>query len=250
MNIGTNAKVETVEPSVFASLIAEEIAASIEECIDDHGSCSLVLSGGSTPSSVYRLLSRPPFSDDIPWDKVHLFIGDDKWIFGEDSKTNIRMISETLLNHRKSPEANVHCLDMSLPSAKDSAEAYSNDIKRYFNLKDGETPAFDIVLLGVGADGHIASVFPNSPLINDKTSIACAVENDGVESVTLTPHVLFNGKRILILVRGRDKADVVQQVLREREAAQKLPIMLYKEASDRVTWFLCSEAAQLLAGVL
>ncbi|MGI6524174.1 MAG: 6-phosphogluconolactonase [Bdellovibrionota bacterium] len=239
-----NAKIETVEPGTFAGVVADEIVASILESVEERGQCSLVLSGGSTPSAVYRLLARPPHEQDIPWDKVHLFIGDDKW-----DNTNFRMVSETLLVHKRCPEANIHRIDTTVANPQAAAATYTQDIKDFFQLKDGDTPVFDVVLLGVGSDGHIASAFPDSTVVHDRESIACAVEHEGIDRITLTPHVLFNGRRILILVKGRDKAEIVQRVLSGEDTAQELPATLYKGANDRVTWFLCSEAAQLLNGV-
>jgi len=246
----SNARIETVETGIFASVVADEIAASIIEAIDDHGCCSMVLSGGSTPSSVYRLLSRVPYTQDIPWDNVHLFIGDDKWATTEDVRSNSLMISETLLSHHKSPTQNIHFINTGLANSEEAARAYTKDIKTFFNIKNDEVPSFDVVLLGVGADGHIASAFPDSTVLHDHQSIACAVEHEGIKGITLTPHVLFNGKRILILVKGKDKAEIVNEILRGRHSAMEMPAMLYQEAAERVTWFLSSDAAQLLNGLL
>ena len=246
------ANVEKVEPGSFAAVVADELVASIFECIEDHGRCTIVLAGGSTPSAIYRLLARPPRVQDIPWQNVHMFWGDERWVPSDDSQSNYRMVCETLLSHHKSPDANVHKVDTSLPNPEEAARQYQSEIQQFFALPPGGTPVFDLVLLGVGADGHTASIFPSSDVIGDRSSLCRAVvmPQGGGDRVTLTPEVLFRARRVLFLVKGRDKADVLRRVFLGNESVEELPAKLYEEAAERVTWFICSEAARELDGVL
>lgn len=246
------ANVEKVEPGSFAAVVADEIVASILENVEDHGRCTLVLSGGSTPSAIYRLLARPPRVHEVPWSKVHLFWGDERWVSSDDSQSNYRMVCETLLSHRKSPEENVHRVDTSLPDPAEAAALYGAHLRQFFGVAEDEVPVFDIVLLGVGTDGHTASIFPSSEVVADRVSLCKAVQLPPAAGsrVTLTPPVLFAGRRILFLVKGRDKADIVRRVFLGSETVEELPAKLYEHGAERVTWFLCSEAARELDGVL
>ncbi len=245
------ASVERVEPGSFAAVVADEIVATILENIEDHGRCSLVLAGGSTPAAIYRLLARPPRVHDIPWENVHLFWGDERWTSAEDSQSNYRMVNETLLSHRKSPSENVHRINTSLAGPEQAAEEYESVVRKFFGLQDQETPVFDLVLLGVGADGHTASIFPGSEVLDDTASICRAVvqPETGSTRITLTPRVLFSGRRILFLVKGRDKAEVVRRIFTGSENDHQLPALLSEKAAERVTWFVCSEAARELDGI-
>jgi 6-phosphogluconolactonase len=248
-----NVSVEIVDQKSFAGVVADEIVASITDSIHDHGRCLIALCGGGTPSNIYRLLARPPRVSDIEWDKVHIFWGDERWVPADHNRSNFRMTQETLLSHINIPAKNIHPVDTSLASAKKSAQVYEEEIRKTAGIKDKEIPVFDLVLLGLGEDGHTASLFPGSKAIagEKKGVIACAVKHpDGDESrVTLAPGVLFSARQILFLVKGEGKSEILKKTLEGEEKVAEIPAQLYRKVSDNVTWFVDSAAATQLEAV-
>lgn len=260
-------EVEIVEPSLFAGSVADELVASISEIVADKGQCSVVLSGGSTPGAVYRSMATPPRVGEVPWKDVVLFLGDERWVPHDDPQSNSRMVRETLLapltvDHAGLDSSGVTAprfaaIDTSLATPDMGAAAYDAVIREILaggrDVQDQvEQPpvVFDIVLLGLGEDGHFASVFPESELIDEyrqgKSSGLCRAAvnpHDGSQRISLTPQAIFGAKRVYFLVAGRNKGDVVRRVLTGNEDPLKLPAMLYRKASARITWFLDSGAA-------
>ena len=243
------ANIEVVEAKLLAGVVADEIIASIQEAIGERGSCSLVLAGGRTPGSIYRLLSRPPRVNQIEWDKVTVFWGDERWVPPDDTQSNFKLASETLLSHIPDPGPEVFPVDTSVGSAKQGAKKYEEAIRGALKLSSGEIPKFDLVLLGVGEDGHTASIFPGSELLKGGDSICYAVKhpNGGADRVTFSPKVLSNARRILFIARGESKAEIVHRVLEGDEKAEALPARLFDQVRDVVTWFVDSEAATKLS---
>lgn len=242
--------IEVIEPKLFAGAVADEIVASVHDCITERGRCSIVLAGGSTPGAIYRTLSKPPRVEDIDWSKVTVYWGDERWVLHSDNMSNFKMTQETLLSQLPEPGPQVLPVDTSLRSAAEGAKAYGKTIADVEKTAAGEMPTFDIVLLGVGEDGHTASLFPGSPLLRQGSSaIAEAVKapDGGMERITLTPEALFKGRHIFFIVKGDGKADIMKRVLEGEDSVEVIPARLYQNAADRVTFFLDSGAAQRLA---
>lgn len=238
-------RIEIIEPRLFAGAVADEIVASITEIVGERGQCSVVLSGGSTPAAVYRALATPPRVTDVPWDKVLFFWGDERWVSHSDSRSNYKMASETLLSNISSSKLKVFPIETSLPSASASASQYAKTIAAQKLPERNKLPVFDLVLLGMGEDGHIASVFPGSPVIGKTGHLCEAVVHpqDKSERVTLTPEILFNAERIIFIVSGQAKANMLKSVFNSEATVNDVPAVLYEQAKDRVTWFLDSAAA-------
>jgi 6-phosphogluconolactonase len=240
--------IERIGSRAYASAVADEIVASIGESIEDHGSCSLVLAGGGTPSTIYRLLARPPRASEVSWHNVHLFWGDERWVGGDDNQSNYHMAQETLLSHIRIPAENLHRINTSLESPQHAAAAYEAEIRRVLGCAATDVPVFDLVLLGVGKDGHTASLFPNSEVLEQRGTVCHAVggpDGHGYR-VTLSPDVLVSARRVLFIVTGRGKAEVVKRVLEGSESYRELPAKISERVSGRVTWFLDMEASQEL----
>jgi len=233
--------VEVIEPMLFAGVVADEIVASIGEAIAERGSCSIALAGGSTPGAIYRCLAKPPRVSEIEWAKVNLFWGDERWVPQSDTQSNFKMTHETLLGQILGSAPKIYPIDTSLESPDAGAAAYSKTIATVL----GESPVFDLVILGIGEDGHTASIFPHSPVVGMKGGISVAVQHpeDKRYRVTLTPAVLFNARRTVFIVKGEGKADILRRVLEGTESAEILPAKLYQSAAERVTFFLDSGAA-------
>lgn len=241
--------VERIEPRLFNGAVADEIVASLNDAIQERGRASLVLAGGITPSGVYRQLSVPPRVEDLDWSKVWIYWGDERFVPHTDGRSNFKMVQETLLCQIGTHKPKVFAVDTSLPSAESAAEAYAALITREENLAGDSLPVFDLVLLGVGEDGHTASLFPHSALLKKRGGICFADRHptDGSARVTLSPDALFGARRVAFLVKGEGKAEIVREVLEGSGDADAFPANRYRDASGQITWFIDSGAALKLS---
>ena len=244
--------IEIVEPKLFSGVVADELIASISDAIADHGKCSLVLSGGKTPGEIYRTMALPPRVEEVDWSKLILYWGDERFVPEHDVQSNYQTVKETLLARLPENGPTVHPINTALKSAAAAAEAYEKTIRASEKIGAQDYPVFDLVMLGVGEDGHIASIFPGSPMIKKPLGKLCssATAPDGeIERISLTPEAIFAAKKILIIVRGENKADIVEKVLSGSESELDLPAKLYKRGGSRVTWFLDSSAAKKASAI-
>ncbi|MEZ4753417.1 MAG: 6-phosphogluconolactonase [Bdellovibrionota bacterium] len=238
--------IEIIETRLFPGVVADELVAAIGDAIADHGSCSLVLSGGQTPASTYRELSRPPRVSEIDWGNVKMFWGDERFVESDSTHSNYNMVDDTLLHNISDPKPEVFKINTKLKTPEATATAYEQTIRSALEISETEVPEFDIVLLGIGDDGHIASLFPKSKLISDNKSLCCAVSKDCGEypRITLMPAALFSARKIYFLVRGEDKAEIISRVIAGNESESELPAMLYRRVPEKVTWFVDSAAGK------
>lgn len=246
--------IEIVEARLHAPTVADEIVASISDTLAEKDRCSLVLSGGSTPAAIYRNLSRPPRVAEIEWDKIALYWGDERWVAKDNNLSNYHMVDETLLHNLSDPLPQCFSVDTSLESAEAGALDYERVISAEEGVAAGEYPKFDIVLLGVGEDGHFASVFPHSSHLAadpfaQPAPICFAAENpdDGTRRVSLSPAAILSAQRIFVLVKGSGKSEIVRKVLEGGEFTPDIPASILHFARGRLRWFIDSEAAQKLA---
>jgi len=246
-------KTEIIDAKHFAGAVADEVVAVLNEAVAERGSATLVLAGGSTPGTVYRALSRPPRTEALAWSKVRLYLGDERWVSAEDDLSNSRMVRETLLDGLTSEKPTFSPLNTSLGSVEEGAKAYEQLLMK--NEGKGGVPAFDLLLLGMGEDGHTASLFPASPLLKagSNTDALCSVATHpadggkpGGTRVTMMPKLLLNARRTIVIVSGESKASMVQRALEGLEDVNVLPVRLLKDSKGEVTWFLDSGAAKLL----
>ncbi|NDC38529.1 MAG: 6-phosphogluconolactonase [Proteobacteria bacterium] len=234
--------VEIFEPRLFDGAVADEIVASVQERIAEKGRCSIALAGGSTPAGVYRSMTKPPRVSEVNWGAIDLFLGDERWVPPADDQSNYRMIQETFLSNLKEALPTIYPVDTTLSAPSAGAQNYAKTIQE---VTGG---SLDIVLLGIGDDGHTASLFPGSSVLADKTQIVHAVRHpsNGTERVTLAAHLLFGAWRVFFIVKGEGKAEIMRRVLNGSEPPSVLPSRLYVEASGRVTFLLDSAAAKQL----
>jgi 6-phosphogluconolactonase len=240
--------IERIESPLFNGAVADEIAASLSDAIADRGRATLVLAGGSTPSAIYRLLALPPRVHDIEWSKVVLYFGDERFVPQSDGKSNFKMVHDTLLHPLGAKAPRCISVDTTVATPTEAARAYAEAIIKEEKLSTGETPVFDLVLLGVGEDGHTASLFPHSPLLNESQGIAAAATHpsDGTERVTILPEIIRAARRLAFVVKGESKSEIVQRVLEGAGDVDAYPANLYRSARGAVTWFLDSAAAVAL----
>ena len=236
--------VEIIEPRLFAGTVSEELARAMSEAIDDRGHCFVVLAGGSTPAAVYRALGTPPRVGEIDWSKVTFLMGDERWVGHEDTLSNLKMVNTQLISHLKGELPRVIPVDTSLGSPEEGAERYAADIRAAMGCGTQEMPQFDLVLLGIGNDGHIASLFPGQEALNEQRALTVTAiqPEDGTQRVSLTMPALVAARRVYLLVSGAGKAQIMHQVIDQRKDG--LPAVEFlKQRKPLTTCFLDSAAA-------
>jgi 6-phosphogluconolactonase len=204
------------------------------------------LSGGTTPKRVYELLGRAPRRDHIPWQRVHWFWGDERFVPHDDPRSNFHMAAEALLRRAPVPPANIHPIPTEQGSPAGEAAAYETMLKRFYGADsfDPARPLFDLTLLGLGEDGHTASLFPGSPALAETRRWAVPVAGpDGLDRITLTYPALASSAVILFLVTGERKR---QALTRARAGDPALPATGLRP-DGAVYWFVDRAAAELAA---
>jgi len=225
--------------------VAEEFVRAARTAIGAQGRFTVALSGGSTPKSLYSLLasSYPSFV----WNRVFLFFGDERHVPPTDSESNYRMVKESLLSKISIPSENVFRVPAENPDAAAAASDYEAQLRRFFELKGAEFPRFDLILLGVGPDGHTASLFPDSAALDESSRLVVAnwAAKYNTYRITFTFPVINRAGEVLFLVSGADKADMLQQVL-EGKSTPALPAQRVEPANGNLLWMLDEAAAAKL----
>jgi 6-phosphogluconolactonase len=228
----------------LARRAAEQLAARAAESIARTGRFAVALSGGSTPRTVYSLLAAPEFRDRIDWPRVHLFWGDERCVSPVHPDSNFRMVQEALLSKIAIPAENIHrMMGENEPAA--AAAAYEQDLKKLFGANQGDWPRFDLIFLGLGEDGHTASLFPGSAALSeDKRWVAVAyVERLRAHRLTLTFPVINAAKQITFLVSGASKRAIVKQLLGAGAEAADFPAAKVRPVDGKHTWLITQDAA-------
>jgi 6-phosphogluconolactonase len=227
---------------------AERFVTASEVAIQARGRFTVVLSGGSTPRSLYSLLAAEPFSSRIDWQKVHFFWGDERSVPPIHKDSNFRMVRETLLSKVNAPLTNVHRIPGEKTVASEAAKVYAGDLKSFFSLREGEWPRFDLVLLGMGPDGHTASLFPDTLVLHEATALVASPWVDKLKCyrITLTPPALNHAAQIVFFVAGSDKAPSLHEVLEGSFRPETYPAQLIRPLDGKVTWMVDREAAAQL----
>ncbi len=209
---------------------------------------SAALSGGSTPRRLYELLAKPPHGAEIPWDQVQLFQVDERCVPPHDSQSNYRMIREALLCHVPIPGENFHRMAAERPDRDEAARVYAAELAQVLAPGPGEFPRLDLVFLGLGPDGHTASLFPGSPALTERTLWVCSnfVEKFAAHRLTLTYPVLNAARRVVFLVSGEEKAETLRRVLRPDAGAPPLPARNIRPPEGAVSWYVDEAAAKFL----
>lgn len=233
-----------VDANELSLRAAEAAVRTINESVLTKGSFSLALAGGNTPRILYHLLAKK-FRDYIPWTKVHVFWGDERYVPLEDPQSNYRMARENLLDHVPCPAANVHPMPTHLSDPDIAAQDYEKTLRSYF---PESLPRFDLILLGLGEEGHTASLFPGSPALEEKTRWVVAVKAPAEPSLrlTLTLPVLTHAANVYFVVTGLNKAQALRHVLTGSPDPKNYPAASVRLAQGAVIWWVDLEAAALV----
>ncbi|HXX20700.1 MAG TPA: 6-phosphogluconolactonase [Candidatus Acidoferrum sp.] len=218
----------------------DELMRVMAEAVRERGRFAIALSGGRTPEKLYRLWAeRERQSPQTPWEKVHLFWGDERYVPKDDPLSNYRMTREALIAHVPIPAANVHRVpgaeDFATPEA--AAGAYDAELRRFFGAA---VPAFDLQLLGLGGEGHTASLFPGSPALEETKRWVMAIEAPAKppRRLTLTPILLNQARSTFFLVAGEDKREIVRALQNEPESGKSQYPAARIRPTGPVLWFL------------
>lgn len=223
----------------------EEFASCAEAAIAARGRFCVALSGGNTPRSVNAELAAD-YKNRLPWDKVYIFFGDERHVPPDDPQSNYRMVRESLLSKVPIPKENVHRILAELP-AQAAAVQYEMDLRAFFHLPAGSWPRFDLIFLGLGDDGHTASLFPGSAGLEEhrRLVIANSVEKLETERITFTYPVLNHASEIVFLVSGKAKAQALKAVFTSPPGSY--PAQAVQPENGKLLWLVDQDAAALLA---
>jgi len=239
-----------INTDVLARQAARYLTELSREAIRSSGRFTLVLSGGSTPKGLYKKLTEPECSDKLNWNSIHIFWGDERCVPPDHPESNYRMALESFIDHVPLPPRNVHRIQGET-QPQEAAIAYEKKLKTFFfpgHVEPPGVPGFDLILLGMGDDGHTVSLFPKAAALHEQSRWVVAHHVEKLRSwrVTLTPRVINAAHDVLFLVSGRDKARCLKKVLQGPYRPDELPAQVIRPASGRLMWMLDVEAAHLL----
>ncbi len=239
-----------VEVIKNADELSEKAAAifckTAQEAVRNNGRFTVALTGGTSPAKLYELLTRSPYKESVPWDRTYVFWGDERWVPLTDEKSNAKMAFETLLNHVPVPKNQIFPM-WSEVKPEDFALQYEDQLRGYL----GETPRFDLVLLGMGDDGHTASLFPGTDVLHEQKRLVRAyyLLPQSMHRITLTAPCINAAKKIIFLVFGEKKALALHEVLEGESHPDRYPAQLIKPLDGELLWLLDELATQRLKAV-
>jgi 6-phosphogluconolactonase len=240
LNVNSDVRVHP-DAEALSRAVARALLHRITEITRDGTRFSLALAGGSTPRTLYRVLAAE-YRDKIPWAQVDLFWGDERYVSWDDQHSNYRLVRETLLDHVPIPGRNVHPMPTDFPEPDEAALAYERTLRNRFS---GPWPRMDLILLGMGADGHTASLFPGSPALGEQKRWVVAVQGPAEPRVrlTLTLPVLNCAASVFLLVTGAEKADALRRALTGSPDPSACPAGAVRPAGGALVWWVDEKAA-------
>lgn len=216
------------------------------QAIVTHGRFTIALAGGSTPKKLYALLAGEPYRSQIDWASVEVFWGDERCVPPDSEDSNFHMAQEALLSKVPIPASQVHRMPADQPDHETASQAYTAEIRRTFGTEG--IPSFDLIQLGIGPEGHTASLFPHQASLHEQQRLVMpvTVPKPPPERLTFTPPLLNAARHVLFLVAGAEKADVVHAILEGEYQPDEYPAQIVRPTNGEVTWMLDTAAASKL----
>ncbi|SEL97314.1 6-phosphogluconolactonase [bacterium A37T11] len=223
---------------------AERFVEAANEAVHSRGRFTVALTGGSSPIQLYKLLAAAPFRGQVPWEKTFIFWGDERWVPLEDERSNAKMAYETLLNHVPVPKKQIFPMWARDKQAEEYALLYEQKLKDIL----GEEGGFDLILLGMGDDGHTASLFPGTDVLQERDSWVSAYYLDAQQMyrITLTAPVINKAKQIFVITYGTNKAHALYEVLQGERNTNLYPAQLINPLNGEVIWMTDKAGAEKL----
>jgi 6-phosphogluconolactonase len=215
----------------------ELVVAKIRAAIEERGQCSIALSGGSTPKPLYEALS----TQSLPWQDVHFFLGDERYVPPEHPDSNQLMIRNALLDKLDLDDTNIHFMPTTAGDPQKDLELHHKQLKSFFQIKDGEFPIFDLILLGMGDDGHTASLFPHTPALKIRDRLVTIGNKDGQTRLTMTVPLIDRARCVMFLVSGASKRQTIETVFKRSVDKNEYPVRLI-EPQGELWWLLDKDA--------
>jgi 6-phosphogluconolactonase len=237
-------------PQELFEAAAEEVVRVANQSVAGRGRFTFALAGGSTPKNLYTLLATNARTS-FPWDRTFFFWSDERHVLPTHADSNYRMAQEAMLSKIPVPAGNVLRVPAEMQDAGAAAEAYEQTIQKFFALEPGRFPCFDLILLGMGPDGHTASLFPETAGLREKARLVVAnwVEKLKTSRISFTLPVLNSGREVVFLVSGTDKAPALKAVLESESPGEQYPARLVRPTDGKLIWFVDRAAASELSKV-
>lgn len=224
---------------------AQFIISESNKCIKERGSFTWALSGGSTPLNLYKLLATDSYQKKIDWKNIYIFWSDERYVPFQSEENNSHQAKIALLDNIDIPQENIFTIPVNLP-VKKAARHYEQTLQQFFKT---EIPAFDLILLGMGSNGHTASLFPNTEILKEKEALvkSCFIDEVNMDRISFTVPLINHAKKILFLISGAEKAETLKIVLGNKKQPQLYPAQLIKASKkNELIWFVDSKAASTL----
>ena len=226
----------------------ELFVADAQKAIKARGAFYVAISGGHTPKRFFELLGEVPKAKSLPWNIIQLFWVDERIVQPDSQWSNYKLAADTFLAKVAIPQQNIHRIPTEHTDFEVGVRHYEETIREVFGLKENQLPQFDLIVLGMGAEGHTGSLFPDSYAPFDKENLACVVYvlDEKLNRITLTHPVLCAAAHLAVLVSGEEKAGILKEVLTSEPDEVRYPIHTLWPALDKVTWLVDTNAAKSL----
>ncbi|HZK07167.1 MAG TPA: 6-phosphogluconolactonase [Bacteroidales bacterium] len=230
--------------AALAKAAADLMIKISKQAIESRGKFVISLSGGTTPENLFALLAKPPYRDQISWNKTFVFWGDERFVPSDDKRNNATKARALLLDHIDIPAININPIPVDL-EPDEAAKKYADIITKFYGK---ESPRFDLIFLGLGADGHTASLFPETDVIFENTRLVqeLYVSEQQMFRITMTPSLINKAHNIVFLVEGEKKAEILKTVLIDPRQPEKFPAQMIHPEDGNLIWFVDKKAAALL----
>lgn len=232
------------DTATLSQTAAELFVKTAQEAVAQNGRFTVALTGGSSPIQLHKLLTQSPYSEQVPWAQTYIFWGDERWVPLTDDKSNYKMAKDTLLDHVPVPADQIYPM-YGEGEPEEYAIQYEKILQNHFNQ---EIPAFDLILLGMGDDGHTASLFPGTAVLNENSRWVQAyyLKPQNMYRITLTAPLINQAKKIVFLTFGQNKANALYEVLKGARNTEQYPSQLINPKNGEVIWLVDEAAASKL----